>query len=101
MLLRDDTLLGDSVVSTVSDAFSIAADTGTAEAKTSDLVKSAPIHSRRENARVSGAIEFSRPALRNYTGGFVAGALHVLDVGAGIHMRFPRGAGFAAQLEHA
>ena len=33
VLLRDGTLLGDSVVSTVSDAFSIAAYPGTAEAK--------------------------------------------------------------------
>ena len=98
MLLRDDTLLGDSVVSTVSDAFSIAGHRGGEDRR---FREERLTGSRWENTPASGASEFWRPALSNHTGGFVAGALHVLDVGAGIHMRFPRDARFATQFEHA
>ena len=40
VLLRDDTLLGDAVVSTVNEAYSIATYTGSQPAKAGDLVKS-------------------------------------------------------------
>jgi len=42
LLLRDDTLLGEAVVNSVSEAFSMAAYSGTEGVKTGDLVKSAP-----------------------------------------------------------
>jgi curli biogenesis system outer membrane secretion channel CsgG len=41
VLLRDDTLLGEAVVNSVDEAFSIAAYTGTEPVKTGDLVKGA------------------------------------------------------------
>jgi hypothetical protein len=42
LLLRDDTLLGEAVVKSVSEGFSIAAYQGTEPVKTGDAVKSAP-----------------------------------------------------------
>ena len=42
LLMRDDTLLGEAVVTTVNDIFSIAQYKGTEPVKVRDVVKSIP-----------------------------------------------------------